>query len=53
MCCEMTWRHRNDTISRLQIRDRSSDFGDEASALARARCIFGVDLSAQDVQILP
>ena len=45
MCCEVVWRHRNDTISRFQVRDHSSDFGNEASTLARARCILGVDLS--------
>ena len=53
MCREMAWRHCDDTISRPQIRNLSSDSGDNAGALARARCILSVDLSVQDVQILP
>lgn len=52
MCREMAWSHRDDTISTPQICNLSTDFGNEASALARARCILGVDPSAQDVQIL-
>lgn len=46
MCREMAWRHRHDAIPRSQVLNVSSDAGYDASALARARRILGVDLSA-------